>query len=58
MLDLRKYQEKEVPEMIERRFNHSSVALGDFLFAIGGMIDACNYSKSIKCLNITEMFAW
>ena len=57
-LDLRTYQVNEAPEMGEARFDHSSLALGDFLFAIGGMKDASNHSKSIECLNITQMLAW
>ena len=58
MLDLRKYQEREVPEMIEARYGHSFLALGDFLYATGGMKDASNPSKSIECLNVTQMIAW
>ena len=44
--------------MIQARFLHSSIVLGDFIFVTGGKINASEYSGKIECLNLIAKLAW
>ena len=58
LFDTFSLREEEVVELIQARFYHASIVLGDNLFAFGGLINARDYAGSIEVLNLLTRLAW
>ena len=58
MLDLKTLAEEEVSELNQARWGHSSIALGDNLFVMGGKVSATKWCSSIECYNFLLRQAW
>ena len=58
MFDTFSLREEEVVELIQARYGHASIVLGDNLFAFGGMINESDYVGSIEMLNLLTKLAW
>ena len=52
MLELTSHKEQALPDLNQARFRHSSIVLDKYLYAIGGLISASQYSSSIESLDM------
>ena len=58
VLDLRTLAEEEVSELNYARWGHSSIALGDNMFVMGGRVSATDGCSSIECFNFISRQVW
>ena len=54
VLNIDTLEQKELPDLNQARFDHSSLILDGRLFVMGGMTSASDYSSSIECLGIAQ----
>ena len=54
ILDLKSHDEEDAPDLNQARHSHSSMVLGDYLYAMGGSISSTQCSGSIECLNMIQ----
>ena len=54
VLNIDTLEQKELPDLNQARFGHSSLILDGRLFVMGGMTSASDDSSSIECLGIAQ----
>ena len=54
MLNIETLEQKELPDLNQARYRHSSLILDGHLFVMGGNTDAKTESSSIECLGIAD----